>query len=91
VSHFSNVKVLTDLATGYDMQAIVDMIEDSDAEELADDIAYVIITLFADLSEFEKKKVCNLLLTEISNHDFKAITYGQDNSGDISGDESPPI
>lgn len=91
MSHYKNVKTLTDLAFTYDMQSIVNLIEFSDEEELADDIAYVIISLFASYSLPERKKFVDVLLTEITTHDFKGITYDEDSRGDLSGDESPPI
>ena len=74
MSHFTNV---TTLLEG-DTEELAYLIEHEDAEELADDIMYILTTVFSSMNQHERKRIKNKLIEEITEHDFSEMTGGND-------------
>lgn len=78
MSHFQNIRALVDLAKTGDTVALTELIEESDAEVLADDICYVITTLMAVLSHHERNRLLTKFESEITDHEINQIELNLD-------------
>ena len=72
-SHYSRVEQLVRFATNYDWVALKDLIENTDPEDLADDIAYVLSEAFSHFGDHERPKVINDIVTGVVNFEFKQM------------------
>ena len=77
VSRYSNVKVLVDLSEHYDLQELENVLNAQydldDVRELAEDIAFVIISLWARVPKESQKEFKESLLNDISKHQFRLM------------------
>jgi hypothetical protein len=73
MSHYSRVEQLVRFSRSYDWVALKDLIENTPAEDLADDIAYVLSELFSHFSEHETPKVINDIVGGVVDFEFKQM------------------
>jgi hypothetical protein len=81
MSHYQNVRTLVELAETNDQLAMVRLIQDADPEVLADDIAYIIITLMASHSPVEKKRLRDKFMSEITSWEVEQMELEYDETG----------
>lgn len=77
MSHFRNVETIVKSADNYDVDELVLIFEDAAREGslnvLADDICYIVTTLFAGYSPTERARLMDKFRTEITQHAIKQL------------------
>jgi hypothetical protein len=75
VSRFHNVKTLLELADNYDLEVLTDLLldEDTSTEDLAEDLAFVLISMWALVPESRKIQFKELLTDEMVNLEIKKM------------------
>lgn len=74
MERYRNVVTIVNSAEKYDLNAIIGLIEESDPEGLAEDIAYIVTTLRASMSPLAWTNVKAYFRRDITNHEFVSQT-----------------
>lgn len=72
-SHYARVAKLVEFAERFDWLGLEKLIEETDPEDLADDIGFVIEQLFKAIPTSRRKKVVQHLLQSVTNYEFERI------------------
>lgn len=78
MSRYSNVKTLLDLSERYDLQEIEDLLNseydlDGSRRELAEDIAFVIISLWGRVPKIDQDDFKEMLTNDITRHQVRLM------------------
>ena len=75
LSRFNNVTILLKQGTDYNREELYELLldEDTDSEALAEDIAFVIISLFGMVPKDKWKAFTERLTVEIVNHEIERM------------------
>ncbi|MET0787364.1 MAG: hypothetical protein ABWY25_11735 [Paenisporosarcina sp.] len=75
MSRYNNVVTLLDMAENYNHEVLIELLldEDTDTETLAEDIAFVLISLWGMVPEYRQTEFKNRLTDEIVNVEIKEM------------------
>jgi hypothetical protein len=79
MSRYNNIKTLLDIADNYNLETITELLldEDTPTEELAEDIAFVVISMWSMVPEMRKQMFRERLTDEIVNVEIQSIIAGE--------------
>ncbi len=78
MSHYRNVSTIIKMAEKYDSVALITLIEETDAELLADDIVYIVTTLFATMHPAEVIRLKAKFMNDIVDYEVQEMDFDED-------------